>query len=141
MHPSLSKRNEKILYWILLGILACGMVAFLVMKYTDYSIELPMCVLLRLTGLYCPGCGGTRAFLLLLQGRFLASVYYHPVVFYGAVVAIWYLISHTIEYISKGRWAIGMRYRDIYLYAALVLILINWIVKNLFYIIDGIRLM
>ena len=140
MHPSLSKKDEKILYWILLGILACGTEIFFIVKYTGYSIELTMCVLLRLTGLYCPGCGGTRAFLLLLRGHFLASMYYHPVVFYGAAIIIWYLFSHTIEYLSKGKYAIGMRYRDIYLYAALVLILINWIVKNLFFILGGIRL-
>lgn len=140
MRPSLSKRNEKILYWILLGILAFGTVIFLVVKYTGYSIELPMCVLLRLTGLYCPGCGGTRAFLLLLRGHFLASMYYHPVVFYGTAVASWYLFSHTVEYLSKGRYAIGMRYCDIYLYVALALILINWVAKNLFLIIGGIRL-
>ena len=35
------------------------------------------------------------------------------------------------DLISKGKYSIGMRYRDIYLYVAVALILLNWIVKNL----------
>ncbi len=140
MHPSLSKKTEKILYWILTGIVLLGGTIFLVCKVTGFSVHFPMCALLKLTGLYCPGCGGTRAFLLLTKGHFAASFFYHPIVMYAAVVGGWYILSHTIEYISKGKLIIGMRYRDIYLYIAMTLILINWIVKNLFLILAGIRL-
>ena len=76
----------------------------------------------------------------MLKGHFLASVYCHPVVMYAAAVGGWYMISHTIEYLSKEKYAIGMRYRDIYLYIALAIILINWLIKNLFLILGGIRL-
>lgn len=140
MRPSLSKRDEKIIYWVLVGILAVAICAFLFVKCTGFSIQLPMCIFLRLTGCYCPGCGGTRAFVQLLKGHILTSFYYHPVVLYGAIVCGWYLISHTIEYVTKGKCAIGMRYRDIYLYAAIILILLNWMIKNLFLLAGGIRL-
>lgn len=30
-------------------------------------------------GLYCPGCGGTRAFFALLHGHFLQSLKYNPI--------------------------------------------------------------
>lgn len=140
MCPYLSKKDEKMLYWILVGILTLGAVIYLFLRCFDLSIRLPMCALLRFTGLYCPGCGGTRAFVKLLQGKLWDSFYFHPVVLYGAFVGGWYVISHTIEYISRGRWCVGMRYRDIYLYIALALILLHWFTKNLFWLIGGIRL-
>ena len=30
-------------------------------------------------GIYCPGCGGTRAFLALVHGHFLQSLKYNPI--------------------------------------------------------------
>lgn len=140
MRPYLSKKDEKILYWILVGILFASIAVYLVLQYFDWSIRLPMCMMLRFTGLYCPGCGGTRAFISLLHGRFLDSLYYHPIVLYGAAVGLWYLISHTIEYASRDKYRIGMRYRDIYLYIAVSLILLNWIIKNICWLALGIRL-
>lgn len=140
MRPYLSKKDEKILYWILVGILFASIAVYLVFQYFDWSIRLPMCIMLRFTGLYCPGCGGTRAFISLLHGRFLDSLYYHPIVLYGAAVGLWYLISHTIEYASRDKYRIGMRYRDIYLYIAVSLILLNWIIKNICWLALGIRL-
>ena len=141
MHPNLTKRQEKIVYWILTGFLMAGILMYLILHVCNLSIQLPMCMMLRITGCYCPGCGGTRAFLKLLQGRFLEAVYFHPIVPYGALVGGWYFISHTLEYISKGRWEIGMRCRDVYLYAAIAIIFLNWIVKNAFLMFGGIRLL
>ena len=43
------------------------------------------CLFHLLTGLYCPGCGGTRAFRALLAGNLLLSIRYHPLVAYMAV--------------------------------------------------------
>ena len=98
------------------------------------------CLFLRITGLYCPGCGGTRAIRALFTGHILKSFIYHPLVLYTAVFGGWYLISHTIEIISKEKCAIGMRYRDIYLYIALAIVALNFIVKNLFVLIGHIYL-
>lgn len=38
----------------------------------------PHCTLHRLTGLNCPGCGGTRAFFALVRGDLTASIRYNP---------------------------------------------------------------
>lgn len=133
MQPGLSKKEEKTLYWIGIAILFVTIVLVILVKVLDIHLSefLPGCLLLRFTGFYCPGCGGTRAVAALFQGQFLKSFFYHPLVMYVAAVGGWYLISHTIELISKGKYSIGMRYRDIYLYVAVALILLNWIVKNL----------
>ena len=63
----------------------------------------PPCVFHKWTGYYCPGCGGTRAVKALLRGDVIGSFFYHPVVLYGAVLYGWYMLSHTVEYLSKGR--------------------------------------
>lgn len=46
------------------------------------------CLFQQMTGLYCPGCGGTRAVRALLAGHPFLSFLYHPVVPYMAVVAV-----------------------------------------------------
>lgn len=143
MRPGLSKKEEKVLYWIGIAILFVTMILVILVKMLDIHLSefLPGCLLLRFTGFYCPGCGGTRAVIALFQGQFVKSFFYHPLVIYAAAVGGWYLISHTIELISKGKYSIGMRYRDIYLYLAAALILINWIVKNLLIFLLGLRLL
>lgn len=143
MRPGLSKKEEKVLYWIGIAILFVIMILVILVKMLDIHLSefLPGCLLLRFTGFYCPGCGGTRAVIALFQGQFVKSFFYHPLVIYVAAVGGWYLISHTIELISKGKYSIGMRYRDIYLYLAAALILINWIVKNLLIFLLGLRLL
>ena len=89
------------------------------------------CTLHNLTGYYCPGCGGTRAIHALLHGHIMRSFFYHPIVVYTAVFFGWFMLSQTIEKASRGRFAIGMHYRDIYLWIALAIVLLNWLVKNL----------
>src|SRR5690349_16070871 len=39
---------------------------------------LPPCPFHRLTGLWCPGCGGTRAFHQLLHGNLLMALHLNP---------------------------------------------------------------
>lgn len=46
------------------------------------------CLFQMMTGLYCPGCGGTRAVRALLSGHPVLSFLYHPVVPYMASVAV-----------------------------------------------------
>lgn len=99
------------------------------------------CVLHNLTGYYCPGCGGTRAIHALLHGHIVRSFFYHPIVVYTAVFFGWFMLSQTIEKASRGHFAIGMHYRDIYLWIALAIVLLNWLVKNLFLAVFGIALL
>lgn len=140
MRPSLSKKEEKTLYWICVSLLFAAVLLVVLIRILGISLSdvMPGCLFLRLTGYYCPGCGGTRAVISLFRGDFLQSFLYHPVVLYVAIVGGWYVISHTMELASKEKYAIGMRYRDIYLYLAVALILLNWIIKNLMILLQGV---
>lgn len=117
------------------------------------------CLFHLLTGFYCPGCGGTRAIRLMLQGYWLQSLQYHPFVLYVLLAAaaegvlfLWSLAGKrhvgTGEADRKnggntrgktGGISCRSRYRDGFLrrYPWWVsigagIVLINWIVKNVF---------
>ena len=67
------------------------------------------------TGIYCPGCGGTRAAYALLCGKPLLSLYYHPIVLYTVVVGAAFLVTQTIGRLSRGRFRAVVHFRPVYL--------------------------
>ncbi len=94
-------------------------------------LKLPPCPFHLITGYYCPGCGGTRAFYALLHGRILQAFFYHPAVPYGAAIFTWFMATQTLERLSKGALRIGMRYRNSYVWAGTAILLGNFIARNL----------
>ena len=112
---------------LIIGLLAlplyyCGV--FEVLKPYNY------CVFKRIVGIYCPGCGGTRAVHALLAGHFLESLYLHPAVLYFTSFYLIFMIKmflklhYNIGSVSEKR-LIG------FLYAGIALIFVQWIVKVL----------
>ncbi len=133
----MEKKSEKIkiesvFYWLGIGAaLLLFLAAFTSFLWWDGVTDtMPQCAMYRLTGLYCPGCGGTRAVGAFLRGQLLLSLYYHPVVLYLALLLAWFLISHTLDRISKGRTSLGLRYHEAYVWIALVLTLLHWLFSN-----------
>lgn len=106
------------------------------------------CPLRLAHGMYCPACGGTRAFLYLLHGQLLHSLYYHPViavtlaeflVFYGSN-----LLHYGSIYLRKkgkqGGCISGARFHMWYLWLPVLVTAVNFIVKNYYWLIKGIAL-
>lgn len=126
--------------WCLLGaLLVLGV--FLRVTGLDIAQVLGQCSFHRFTGLYCPGCGGTRAMRALFSGNMVASFVYHPFVIYIALFGGWFMISQTIERISKGRIKIAMHFRDVYMWIALAIIIINVFAKNIALLVWGMDLL
>ena len=85
------------------------------------------------TGLYCPGCGGTRAVLYLLYGNIPMAFVYHPGVGYMALLLVVCVGSNLLHVLSK-RKIQPLRASRLYFYGLIVVILVQWIIKNIFVI-------
>lgn len=96
------------------------------------------CLFHEITGLYCPGCGGTRALKALLKGEFLLSFLYHPFVLYGAGLAVWcgcrYLFPKRKQDVS-----LLPDLRAVYVGAAVIVV--NFLVKNYLLLVQGIDIL
>lgn len=116
------------------GICLLAAIPIALLLYRLLCIYLPLfglpCILHTFTGYYCPGCGGTRAVYALLHMQLVKSFFYHPLVPYGAAVYLWFMISHTIEKLSRHRLRIGMRFRAGWLWAALIILVANVLIKD-----------
>lgn len=91
--------------------------------------SLPVCTFYDVTGYYCPGCGGTRAVMAMLQGKIWTSIYYHPFVVYMTVYYILFEGSHTLDILTHGKIK-GIRFCPMYFYVGIALIIIQWLIKN-----------
>lgn len=139
MDNSYDERLSRICYYVCLGISVLLVIVCIVLRVLNISVTqlnpYP-CSLYTMFGLYCFGCGGTRAVAYLLEGDFVKSFIHHPVVLYTAVLVVCYMISHTISILSKGKIK-AMLFRPIYFYIMIAIILIQWIVKNALILING----
>lgn len=134
---------DKCFYYIGLIVIAVALIfaglGFTVLK--DFMDKIPHCLFHATTGYYCPGCGGKRAVRLMLMGHFVKSFYYHPFVVFGVGLGGWFMVSQTIERISRGRLKIGLHFRGIYMWMAIGLIILNCLVKNMALMFWGIKMM
>lgn len=89
---------------------------------------LPQCTFYRITGLVCPGCGGTRAIYHFARGNWMTSLRYHPAILYLLLSYILVMLSCLI-YKKSGRTAITIRKPEYFCYAGIVLILLQWLLK------------
>lgn len=106
-----------------------GIVVSAAMLITNFEIIswIPECAFFSATGIYCPGCGGTRAVKSLLQGNLIRSFVYHPFVVY---VAFSYVIFMVYEFVKK-HFKI---FRKIFpvetvIYIGVGILLLQWVVK------------
>lgn len=94
------------------------------------------CLFKLLTGLYCPGCGGTRAVKALLRGKLFLSFLYHPFVPYCMLIAVLLSVSYGLARLT-GDEKYRMRYETRYTYIGIAVIAVNFLVKNYFLLARG----
>ena len=104
---------------------------FLFFTYWKKAVYLQPCIVYQTTGLYCPGCGTTRAVVAFWRGNIIKSIYYHPIVLYGTIVYVSFMSSQTFARITKFRYTKGMQFHEVYLYIALIILIISMVVKNI----------
>ena len=103
--------------------------AFFVVEWVVPHFPDAQCIFWSLWGVYCPGCGGTRALTAMVHGHFVQSAWYHPLIMYCAVLYAFFMLSHTLEKLHVPHIK-GMRVHLWMLYGMLVIIVVNCILKN-----------
>lgn len=98
------------------------------------------CLFQLLTGLYCPGCGGTRALRALLSGHPALSFQYHPLVLYMAAVVTVELLSLAVSRVAKNpRYYLG--HENMFVYMGAAIAVVNWLYKNYMLVVRGVDLL
>lgn len=130
---------DKIAYIAGIIILSLSFALFCLYLFFDFDIteHIRPCMLHKLTGLYCPGCGGTRAVRSLLTCDILKSFYYNPVVVYAFFPGVWFMISHSLYKIIPSTnseklcgWLHPITIRPWYIYIGIIILLVNCAIKN-----------
>jgi hypothetical protein len=89
----------------------------------------PGCALYKLTGLYCPGCGGLRATHQLLHGRLLAAFHFNPLFIVALPLLFWAFARATSRYFRGESFVPALRPN--WLWSSGVAILLFGIIRNL----------
>jgi hypothetical protein len=140
---------EDVIYVLGVAALCCGLVLGVfdaTAPETFQKLLLP-CPVHFFTGLYCPGCGGTRALRFLLHGDILNSFRHHLAVPYMAVMGSWFMVSQTLWRGSRIRTMQGkrglrirpMQYRNVWLYILSALYVLNFLWKNIALLVFHVR--
>ena len=82
--------------------LAC-LYAFAYLACERAGLSLFHCRIASRFGIYCPGCGGSRAVVALLSGRILRSFLYHPSVLISAACLAFYDAHLSLFLLGRGR--------------------------------------
>lgn len=95
-----------------------------------YYFDIRFCPVFNLFHIPCPGCGMTRAFKRILEGKILESFKYNILMFPLLIIILFYIITVIInkdyiltEYINK--------HKKIVIIVSIIITIISWII-NLF---------
>ncbi len=102
-----------------LGFLAYGLLVYL-------SGNSSICIFKVYTGLPCPGCGMTRAFLSVFHGDISGAFVWHP---------LWPLVvlGPIVYFISSKLGEKGLKFKSFIIYSSLVLLITVYIIRMVLY--------
>lgn len=92
-----------------------------------HSLAAPGCWFFELTGLYCPGCGGTRALHAVLHGHPVHAVTFNPLI----VVAIPLGIVTFIRYVRGDDSGDGRVLRPAWIWVIFIAMVGFWVARNI----------
>lgn len=108
------------------------MIVFYIIYLAIGKPDIFNCLIYDKFGIYCPGCGCTRALVYLFQGDILKSLYYNPTVLYTVIVLIIYISTTTIaKLLKKTDSKYVLKYNPVLIYIGIFILIGTCIVKNL----------
>ena len=90
----------------------------------------PPCIFHHITGLYCPGCGSTRAIHALLHGDLLGALRFNPLTLLFIFILASYGIVYAI-YLIKGKSFNASFINPVWIWLLLAVILLFWVLRNI----------
>lgn len=111
-------------------------VSLIVIKLCNINLanEIPFdCFIYGKYGIYCAGCGGTRAVMELLNGNIFASIKYHPAVVYSAGLMIYIMFEYIRSIVKKTELVIS----PVPFYLLIGVIILQWFLKDYILIFCG----
>lgn len=89
--PKLAAQSPRGLAWIAVTLVAATGAGAVLFWFNPAQYRFyPFCVFNELTGLLCPGCGGTRALHQLLHGNVLAALHLNALVVVAVPLLTWW---------------------------------------------------
>lgn len=136
-----SYKTSRIIYWI--GIVyGIALIWFCVEVNINSDLVFGShhkCLMYSKLGLYCIGCGGTRAVYFLTRGHIIKSFLCHPTVIYVFVIYIIYMSSHFLYRITKGKVKYILFKVD-FIYFFCIITVGQWIIKNILKVCFGLNI-
>lgn len=120
-------------------VIVCVIAMFIAYRFYHVKIVFGFapCFFAEKLHMYCPGCGGTRAVLALLNFRIIRSILCQPMVAYGAGLCTYYYIGAIIT-IVKNNGKTYCKFKDWTLWLLLIILVVFFIVRNVLLIFWGI---
>ena len=115
-----------------LGIVYAILAACGIDLYSRLGLTRLRCGFRSVTGIYCPGCGGTRSLIRLLHFDIIGSVKLHPVPIYVLALTINFFVRFIFAYLVPDNCPLRLKPavpRYIYLYILCGLVIVNWLVR------------
>ena len=129
-----SDRVVSVLYKLGLAIIVPAVLVFFFLK-TDMAYNLLLksghyCSFKKMTGLYCPGCGGSRAVIALARLNFIDSFRKNAVILVSIVLYLVFMIWESTHRILKVK---GPKEWHVYvlLTVFVITVVVRWIVCNI----------
>lgn len=90
--------------------------------------------------IYCPGCGGSRAVIALLQGDIIQSLWYNPITLLFLLDVVLMTLIDIVGHASKGKYAFS-KLRLFYNVGFLVFLVFYFFLRNYLWLVHGIDLL
>lgn len=114
----MKKKQKNIISFVILGVL-------FVIFFFRYNFRIP-CIFHEITGLHCPGCGGTRALVSLIKLDIYQAYKYNMLI----VIAIpFFIVQIVCRYILKLKYKIP----NFVWYILIVIVIIYGVLRNIPY--------